>query len=103
MIKPTIGRVMWYWPDKESRGDQPWAAFVTYVHGDNIVNLCVFTPNGVPTSTTSVPVVQDGSPFTAGDSPYVGWMPYQIGQAKKHEPNALELGAAARKVGKDGY
>ena len=103
MIKPTIGRVMWYWPDKESRGDQPWAAFVTYVHGDNIVNLCVFTPNGVPTSTTSVPVVQDGSPFTAGDSPYVRWMPYQIGQAKKHEPNALELGAAARKVGKDSY
>jgi len=103
MIKPTVGRVMWYWPVKESRGDQPLAAFVTYVHGDNMVNLCVFTPNGVPTSTTSVPVVQDGSPFTAGDSPYVGWMPYQIGQAKKHEPNALELGAAARKVGKDGY
>ena len=103
MIKPTVGQVMWYWSVEESRGDQPLAAFVTYVHGDNMVNLCVFTPNGVPTSTTSVPVVQDGSPFTAGDSPYVEWMPYQIGQAKKHEPNAIELGAAARKVGKDSY
>lgn len=85
MIKPTIGRVMWYWPVKEQRQEQPQACLVTWVWGDNMVNLVVFDSVGVPHSRTSVPIVQDGSPYTAGDSPYVEWMPYQIGQAKKHE------------------
>jgi hypothetical protein len=76
---------MWYWPVKDQRDDQPYAAIVTHVWDDNLVNLCVFTPNGVPIATTSVPVVQDGSPYIIDDSPYVEWMPYQIGQAKKHE------------------
>ena len=85
MIKPTIGRIMWYWPDSSTRGVQPWAAIVTYVHGDNMVNLAVWDDFGNGKAKTSVPVVQDGSPYTIGDSPYVEWMPYQIGQAKKHE------------------
>ena len=85
MIKPTIGRVMWYWPVKDQRGDQPWAAIVTHVWGDHMVNIAAFSPNGAHTSFTSVPIVQDGSPYTVGDSPYCEWMPYQIGQAKKHE------------------
>ena len=85
MIKPSIGRIMWYWPDASVRKDQPWAAIVVYVHGDNTVNLAVWDDVGSAKSKTSVPVVQDGSPYTVGDSPYVEWMPYQIGQAKKHE------------------
>lgn len=85
MITPSIGRIMWYWPQKEQREDQPLAAIVTRVWGDNMVNLCVFNSSGVPEQRTSVPIVQEGSPHTVGDSPYVEWMPYQIGQAKKHE------------------
>lgn len=85
MIKPSIGRVMWYWPEKESRGDQPWAAIVTYVYGDHMVNLAVWDSMGNGKTKTSVPIVQDGSSYTVGDSAYVEWMPYQIGQAKKHE------------------
>ncbi len=85
MIKPTIGRIMWYWPDAQSRGEQPWAAIVTCVHGDNMVNLAVWDHEGNAKFKHSVPIVQDGSPYTVGDSPYVEWMPYQIGQAKKHE------------------
>lgn len=85
MIKPTVGRVMWYWPVKEQRGEQPCASMVTYVHGDNMVNLVAFAPNGAPFPATSVPIVQEGSPFTAGHSPYAEWMPYQVGQAKRHE------------------
>jgi len=84
MITPTPGRIMWYWPVKDQRSDQPWAAIVTTVWDDNMVNLCAFTPNGVPTATMSVPIVQDGSPYSIGDSPYCEWMPYQIGQAKKN-------------------
>lgn len=85
MIKPSIGRVMWYWPEKEYRGDQPWAAIVTYVYGDNMVNLIAWNPNGDGQPKTSVPIVQEGSSYVASNSPYVEWMPYQIGQAKKHE------------------
>jgi hypothetical protein len=85
MIKPTIGRVMWYWPQKGDRGEQPWAAIVVKVWGDNMVNLVVFDPDGESAGLYSVPIVQDGSPHTAGDGHYVEWMPYQIGQAKKNE------------------
>ena len=93
MIKPTVGRVMWYWPEKSKRGDQPLCALVCYVHDDNMVNLAAFNPDGSNGSTLRVPIVQDGSPYTAGDSPYAEWMPYQKGQAAKTE--ALE--AAAQK------
>lgn len=85
MIVPSIGRVMWYWPHKDSRDDQPWAAIVVKVWDDNMVNLTVFDHDGYGKPKTSVPIVQDGSPHNIGDSPYVEWMPYQIGQAKKHE------------------
>lgn len=85
MIKPTIGRIMWYWGEATGRGAQPYAGIVTYVHSDNMVNLTVFDWNGNPAPRTSVPIVQDGSPYTVGDSQYCEWMPYQIGQAKRHE------------------
>jgi len=89
MIIPTIGRIMWYWPDKQYRGKLPWAAIVTDVHSDNMVSLAVFASNGdtILGGKRSVPVVQDGSPNIAGDSPYVEWMPYQVGQAKKDKIN----------------
>lgn len=85
MIKPSVGRVMLYWPQASERGEQPWAALVTHVHSDNMVNLAAFFPDGGYHPTTSVPVVQDGSPYTKGDSPYAEWMPYQLGQAAKTE------------------
>jgi hypothetical protein len=99
MIKPTVGRVMWFWNVKEHRGNQPHAAIVTCVLGDNMVNLVAFTPNGVPFPATSVPVIQDGSPFIIGDSPYAEWMPYQIGQAKKHEGDIEEIRRLAKAAG----
>ena len=83
-IVPTVGRVMWFWSVASERRAQPEACIVTHVWGDHMVNLVVFNPNGVPRSQTSVPIVQDESPYTKGDSPYCEWMPYQIGQAKKH-------------------
>jgi hypothetical protein len=79
---------MWYWPEKKQRSDQPWAAIVTYVHGDHMVNLSVWNNESHPIGKTSVPIVQDGSPHTASDSPYVEWMPFQVGQAKRHEAEA---------------
>ncbi len=94
MIKPTVGRVMWYWPFKMEDGGQPYAAIVTRVWGDNMVNLAVFDDGGVLQPKHSVPIVQDGSPYTAGASPYCEWMPYQLGQAAKAEALETKLKGA---------
>lgn len=94
MIKPTIGRVMWYWPSKANRGEQPLCALVCFVHGDDMVNLAVFGREGSTWGSASVPIVQEGSRYTAGDSPYCEWMPYQKGQAAKTE--AAEAAATKR-------
>lgn len=79
MIKPTIGRVVWYHPDKTHT--QPWAALVTYILGDDLVNLSVFDENGMQKSKLSVKLVQEGEDKPKGA--YCEWMPYQIGQAKQ--------------------
>lgn len=86
MIKPTVGRVVWYRNPNFKSGDQPWAAIVCYVHSDTIVNLSVFDENGLSKAKTSVTLYQgtDERP----ELPYAEWMPYQQGQAAKTE--ALE-------------
>lgn len=86
MIKPTIGRVMWFWWDDIATRDAnalPCAALVTFVHSDDCVNLAVFDRNS------------DARPMQAvqlwnGDGPrprsfHCEWMPYQKGQAAKVE------------------
>jgi len=78
MIKPTIGRVVWYHPDKPH--NQPWTALVVYVHSDNYVNLVVFDEYGLSKSKLTVPLIQEGDEKPEGF--YCEWMPYQIGQAK---------------------
>jgi hypothetical protein len=88
IITPTVGRVVWYTPadgapEGYNNGGQPFAALVAYVHSDRMVNLAVFDHNGVAQSRTSVPLVQEGDPKSVGGY-YCEWMPYQIGQAKKH-------------------
>ena len=65
-----------------SRGDQPFAATVAYVHSDRMVNLSYFDHDGLGWSQTSVPLVQEGDEKPVGM--YCEWMPYQLGQAKKH-------------------
>lgn len=88
MIKPTVGRVVWYWPGFLPMPTQPLAAIVAYVHSDTLVNLAVFDANGVPSSQTSVHLWQG-----EGQRPtnfFCEWMPYQIGQAAKY-PQSSEL------------
>jgi hypothetical protein len=95
MIKPTVGRVVWYWPvknkDEDGRtiyemphdGVQPLAAMIACVYTDTMVNLVVFDANGNSYSRCSVDLIQDGQP-KPGDG-YCEWMPYQKGQAAKTE------------------
>ena len=87
MIKPTIGRIVWYWDGRRRDADtQPQAAIVTYVWNDRVVNLAVFEECGVASYRTSVKLVQaeDEVAGLVGTS-FAEWMPYQIGQAKKLE------------------
>jgi len=88
MIKPSIGRVVWFTPSKTdaalSGSDQKLAALVTYVHSDRCVNLAVFDANGNAHGRTSATLLQDDDVGNEGGY-YAEWMPYQIGQAKKHD------------------
>lgn len=83
-IKPTVGRVVWYYERPPGDGDQPLAAHIAYVHSDALVNLMVIDANGESLSKTSVTLRQDDS-GDWGDRPYCTWMPYQKGQAAKYE------------------
>lgn len=95
MIKPTIGRVIWFTPSQEARkanNDQPFAAIVAYVHSDTMVNLAVFDANGNIVSKTSVYLYQG-----EGERPtsyYAEWMPYQQGQAAKTDALEKQLAKA---------
>lgn len=88
MIKPTVGRVVLFHPAKgdehfEDQGAGPFAAMVCAVHSDFLINVVAFNAYGESEGRTSVPLVQEGQPVPFGA--YAEWMPYQIGQAKKHE------------------
>ena len=99
VIKPTVGRVVWYYESGSNENTQPLAAHVSAVWGDRCVSLMVIQSNGVPMShpPTSVQLVQDGDPIpkqTDGTNyQHCCWMPYQKGQAAKTE--ALEAAAKA--------
>jgi hypothetical protein len=80
VIVPSIGRVVWFWPIEPV--DQPYAALVTYVHSDRLINVGGFTANGEPFARTSIKLRQDGDPEAApfpvrGVEAYAEWMPYQ--------------------------
>lgn len=88
MIKPTIGRRVWFWPNGTTGmtlitgGDQqPCDAGVVFVWNDRLVNLAVSDHVGANYSRTSVPLLQDDDPIPESGA-YATWMPYQVGQAK---------------------
>jgi hypothetical protein len=84
MIKPTVGRVVWFYKYSKGQGHKgPLAALVACVHSDICVNLAVSDENGCMRSETSVRLIQENDEAPQQD--YCGWMPYQIGQAKKTE------------------
>lgn len=84
MISPTVGRVVWVIRPRETTDiEQPEAAFVTYVHSDRMINVAGFDHNGNPFKMTSLTLVQDDDPKPEWE--FACWMPYQKGQAAKHE------------------
>jgi hypothetical protein len=84
MIKPTIGRVVWFHPEQgaEIHSGETQAALVAKVLNDRLVNLAVFDDRGRPYPAIEVELWQ-GEGKRPKDA-YCEWMPYQIGQAKRH-------------------
>ena len=91
MIKPTVGRVVHFYPAKAksilaaddivSLPGQPVPALVCAVWSDTCINIAGFDANGNPFKKTCVLLVQADSPIP--DSEYAAWMPYQVQQAAK--------------------
>lgn len=92
-ITPTVGRVVWFYPatNQATSGftppaeGEPLAAIIARVVDAEAgaVHLAVFDGAGVSRSEPYVKLVQEGEKVPA-DGRYAAWMPYQIGQAKKH-------------------
>jgi hypothetical protein len=87
MIKPTIGRVVWFYDDDNQA--QAYPGIVCYVHNDTLINLTIFDNNGKSQPRTSVFLYQG-----EGERPikyFAEWMPYQKGQAAKTEQLEQQL------------
>lgn len=86
MIKPSIGRVVWFWESAiaaQRENAQPNAALVVFVHNDELVNLTVFSDVGYPGAYQHIPLWQGEGERPQGM--HCEWMPYQKGQAAKAE------------------
>lgn len=87
MIRPTIGRILHYVvPEGENdalNGNGTYAAIITEVWSDSLVNLCVFDQGGTPRPRTSVELFQGNVSIPPTDRPYCQWMPYQVAQNEK--------------------
>lgn len=89
MIKPTVGRMLHYYPAGEDSGaiitcGQPLAATIAHVWNDRCINIAYLDANGVWRGKTSVLLVHEDDDARPGAG-YCVWMPYQKGQAAKTE------------------
>lgn len=76
MIKPTVGRVVWFHTEfVPHQVEQPMAAIVVKVHDDRLVNLVVFDEFGSPLGRQNVTLRQEGDVAPSGI--FCEWMPYQ--------------------------
>jgi hypothetical protein len=92
MIEPTPGRIVWYFPSIEEGRDpngQPLAAMVAKVLSERSVNLTVSHGDGSTYGRQAVQLLQDDD--AAPETAYACWMPYQKGQAAKHDAPAPAL------------
>lgn len=108
MIKPTVGRVVWYYKDGAAQmsAGQPCAAQIAYVHSDTCINIGYLDENGNHHNATSVRLLEDREPVAESmHFPFCTWMPYQVGQAAKTDEAeaALQTAKAARALGEGPY
>lgn len=90
-IEPTVGRKVWYWPHPVDDAnmnnvdhEQPLDATVLFVHHNRLVNLQVVDHMG-HSHTLIQAILRQPNDDKPGNEGYAEWMPYQIGQAVKHD------------------
>ena len=101
MIKPTVGRIVWFFPTDLPMNAPPLAAMIAYVHSDTMINVGALDTNGLAFAATSVKLLQDDEPREPGRD-CACWMPYQKGQAAKTEElekDIFQTAKAAREAG----
>lgn len=107
-IKPTVGRVVWFWPPVQPQAGignvlylgQPFAATVAAVCDEDgrRINISYVDHEGNPWSRRAVELIQEGEAEPEGGI-FCSWMPYQVGQAKKHAgEDAVAAGAASKPI-----
>lgn len=89
-IIPTVGRiVLCYYNDGRGfdESQTPMAAIIAYVWKDDLITVAVFDHSGRTFSLPCIKLLEEGerAPPDEARQHYCRWMPYQIGQAKKHE------------------
>lgn len=95
MIKPSIGRKLWFWETRDafdaarnnhfdhdllSVHEQPLDATVVAVWSPTMINVYVIDHGGVGRAETSVQLIQEGDIIPEGR--FATWMPFQVGQAR---------------------
>lgn len=85
MIKPSVGRIVWFFDELRKPNDQPLAAMITHVFHDRCVNLAIFEANGNVRvdPPTSVQLLQDDDEAPGLNWYFCQWMPFQTAQASK--------------------
>lgn len=91
MIKPTVGRIVWYHWSSEAKDTVPVAAIITGVVDDATVHLCLFQATRAPMPVSTVLLIQEGE-NPPPNVTYCEWMPYQKGQAAKTEALEKQVG-----------
>jgi hypothetical protein len=88
-IVPTVGRVVWFYPERGFRGavveGRPLPALVSCVHDDTCVNLGGFDADGQHFAAKHVYLVPSDSTAdkleAGGEQAFATWMPCQVQQA----------------------
>jgi len=88
MIKPTVGRVVYFY---DNSNPNPQAAIIAAVHTDTCINAAIFDSNGIPLTypPRSIRLVQPGEERPP-EGPFCEWMPYQV-----KKPTGSESGEKA--------
>lgn len=75
-MKPSIGRVVWYYPARH--GDQqPWPGLIARVNEDETINVGGFRDDGTPFNSSEVPLYLPNEAYNP-NRPHCEWMPYQV-------------------------
>jgi len=80
-MKPSIGRVVWYYPANHGDG-QPWPALIAYVHPNEQITVGGFRADGTPFDDRWITLYLPDAPLPQ-EGPYCTWMPYQVSAASE--------------------